>query len=102
MCGKKLSVVSESNRYTHGKPRFKYACPNAVRKGACTYQAVRGVELDEYVVSELAKLKEEDNQYVKLIKAEAKKLKASDKNEQDILTLKKDIEKLKHLLTLGK
>ena len=65
-----------------------------MRKGACTYQAVRGVELDEYVVSELAKLKEEDNQYVKLIKAEAKKLKASDKNEQDILTLKKDIEKL--------
>ena len=100
LCGKKLSVVSESNRYTHGKPRFKYACPNAVRKGACTYQAVRGVELDEYVVSELAKLKEEDNQYVKLIKAEAKKLKASDKNEQDILTLKKDIEKLEQDIML--
>ena len=100
LCGKKLSVVSESNRYTHGKPRFKYACPNAVRKGACTYQAVRGVELDEYVVGELAKLKEEDNQYVKLIKAEAKKLKASDKNEQDILTLKKDIEKLEQDIML--
>ena len=100
MCGKKLSVVSESNRYTHGKPRFKYACPNAVRKGVCTYQAVRGVELDEYVVSELAKLKEEDNQYVKLIKAETKKLKASDKNEQDILTLKKDIEKLEQDIML--
>ena len=100
MCGKKLSVVSESNRYTHGKPRFKYACPNAVRKGACTYQAVRGVELDEYVVSELTKLKEEDNQYVKLIKSEAKKLKASDKNEQDILTLKKDIEKLEQDIML--
>ena len=32
-------------------------------------------------------MKEEDNQYIKLIKAEAKKLKASDKNEQDIITI---------------
>ena len=94
LCGRKLSVVSESNRYTHGKPRFKYACPGAVRKGICTYQAVRGVELDEYVVAQLNSLKEDDNQYVKMIRSEAKKLKLGDKNEQDIATLKKEIDKL--------
>lgn len=48
-CHRKLNVISESNRYTHGKPRFKYSCPNAVRNGPCDYQAVRSVEMDEYI-----------------------------------------------------
>ena len=26
-CGKRLRVISESNRWTNGKPRFKYVCP---------------------------------------------------------------------------
>lgn len=41
VCHRRLNVIPESNRFTHGKPRFKYACPNAVRKGPCDYQAVR-------------------------------------------------------------
>lgn len=26
-CGKRLNVISESDRWTNGKPRFKYVCP---------------------------------------------------------------------------
>lgn len=26
-CGRRLSVISESDRWTNGKPRFKYVCP---------------------------------------------------------------------------
>ena len=57
-CGARLRVVTESNRFTHGKPRFKYACPNAVRNGKCSYNAVRGVEMDEYIVDYLSRLKD--------------------------------------------
>ena len=94
LCGKRLSVVSESNRFTNGKPRFKYACPNAVRKGSCTFQAVRGVELDEYIVKELSAMSSKDNEYIKELKALTDKLIASDKNERDAATLKKEIDKL--------
>ncbi|MDO4648456.1 MAG: recombinase family protein [Eubacteriales bacterium] len=56
ICNRRLRVITESGRYTHGKPRFKYSCPNAVRKGSCTFQAIRGVDFDEYVVKELTRL----------------------------------------------
>ena len=94
LCGKRLSVVSESGRYTHGKPRFKYSCPNAVRKGTCSFQAVRGVELDEYVISVLSSMNNDENEYIKNLKTLTDTLIASDKNEQDLATLKKEIEKL--------
>lgn len=94
LCGNRLVVIPESNRYTNGKPRFKYACSNSVRKGKCSFQAIRGVELDEYVVGELSKLREDNNQYIKKIKADVMALVASQKNEQDAVSLKKDLNKL--------
>lgn len=94
LCGKRLNIVSESNRFTNGKPRFKYACPNAVRKGSCTFQALRGVELDEYNVKELSAMSNEDNRYVKELRTLTDKLVASDKNERDVASLKKEIDKL--------
>ena len=54
-CGKRLRVISESNRWTNGKPRFKYVCPG-YRAGECTFRAVDGFLLDEFVVKQLSHL----------------------------------------------
>ena len=94
-CQRRLNVISESKRYTHGKPRFKYACPNAVRKGECNYQAVHGVELDEYIVDKLSYLSEdEQNYYLSMIERQISQTIGSDKMEQEILSLQKEIDKL--------
>lgn len=66
ICGKRLSVTSESNRWTHGKPRFKYTCPG-VRKKECTFKAVDGVLLDEFVVAQLSNLSDENAVYYNAI-----------------------------------
>ncbi|MBO6127677.1 MAG: recombinase family protein [Pseudobutyrivibrio sp.] len=94
-CGSRLRVVSESNRYTHGKPRFKYSCPKAVRKGNCNYVAVHGVEMDEFIVDYLSKLKEnEKDDYKAKLRAEIKRVYQSDSNEKEIRVIAKEIEKL--------
>ena len=62
LCGKPLRVVPESNRWSHGKPRFKYVCPG-FRKKECTFKAVDGVEMDEFIVQKLADLSKERSQY---------------------------------------
>ena len=59
-CGKRLRVIPESNRWTNGKPRFKYVCPG-YRVGECTFRAVDGVLLDEFVVNQLSHLADEDS-----------------------------------------
>lgn len=66
LCGKRLSVTSESDRWTHGKPRFKYTCPG-VRKKKCTFKAVDGVLLDEFVVAQLSNLSDESAAYYNTI-----------------------------------
>ena len=62
LCGRPLRVVPESNRWTNGKPRFKYVCPG-FRKKECTFKAVDGVEMDEFIVQKLADLSNERGQY---------------------------------------
>lgn len=59
-CGKRLRVISESNRWTNNKPRFKYVCPG-YRENECTFQSVDGVLLDEFVVQQLSNLSDEDS-----------------------------------------
>lgn len=94
-CHRKLNVIPESNRFTHGKPRFKYACPNAIRNGPCDYQAVRGVEMDEYMLEKLASLsREEESYYLDKIQAQIDRLLKTDKTQQEIKEIKKEIEKL--------
>ena len=44
-CGRRLSVIPESDRWTNGKPRFKYVCPG-YRKKECNFKAVDGVLLE--------------------------------------------------------
>ena len=60
-CGRRLSVISESDRWTNGKPRFKYVCPG-YRKKECNFKAVDGVLLDEFVVQQLSELSDENSE----------------------------------------
>lgn len=43
----------QTDRWTNGKPRFKYVCPG-YRKKECNFKAVDGVLLDEFVVLQLS------------------------------------------------
>lgn len=88
-CGKRLRVISESNRWTNGKPRFKYVCPG-YRLGECTFRAVDGVLLDEFVVKQLSNLSDEDSEYfVKLLNQKASDIFKNTHNEQELIELKK-------------
>ena len=60
-CGRRLSVISESDRWTNGKPRFKYVCPG-YRKKECNFKAVDGVLLDEFVTQQLSELSDENSE----------------------------------------
>ena len=94
-CGKILNVVSESGRWTRGRPRFKYVCPGH-RKKECDYLAVDGVKLDDQVVRQLAALVDEQKEtYFKLIEARIRELTRSDASEREYQETKKDIEKIK-------
>ncbi|MBR0162311.1 MAG: recombinase family protein, partial [Oscillospiraceae bacterium] len=95
LCHQRLKVIPESDRYTNGKPRFKYSCPNAVRKGPCGYQAVRGVEMDEFIMDHLTAMSDEDQSfYIGRIQQEIDHLLEVDKSEQEIRAVQKEIEKL--------
>lgn len=88
-CGKRLRVISESNRWTNGKPRFKYVCPG-YRAGECTFRAVDGVLLDEFVVKQLSNLSDEGSEYfVKLLNQKASDIFKNTQNEQELIELKK-------------
>ncbi len=65
-CGKRLSVISESDRWTNGKPHFKYVCPG-YRKKECNFRAVDGVLLDEFVVEQLSQLSDEQSEHFQQI-----------------------------------
>ena len=88
-CGKRLRVISESNRWTNGKPRFKYVCPG-YRAGECTFQAVDGVLLDEFVVQQLFYLADKGSEYfVKLLNQKASDVFSFSQNEKELTDLKK-------------
>ena len=57
-CSKRLSVISESDRRTNGKLRFKYVCLG-YRKKECNFKVVGGVLLDEFLVQQLSDLSDE-------------------------------------------
>ncbi|WP_329886536.1 recombinase family protein [Pseudoramibacter faecis] len=93
-CGKRLRVISESNRWTNGKPRFKYVCPE-FRKNECTFMAVEGVTLDEYVVEQLSNLSEERSEYYsRVFEDKLERLIRSDQSEMEYRNTQKIIETL--------
>lgn len=61
-----MNVISESNRWTHGKLRFKYVCPSYCKK-TCNFKAVDGVLLDEFIVQQLSEMSDEDSERFKEI-----------------------------------
>ena len=95
ICGKRLSVTSESDRWTHGKPRFKYTCPG-YRKKECTFKAVDGVLLDEFVVAQLSQLSDEHSVYYNAIFNEKiQNLICNDETETEYRNTIKAIERTK-------
>ena len=94
ICGKRLNVISESNRWTNGKPRFKYVCPG-YRKKTCTFKSVDGVLLDEFVVQQISDLSEEDSEYFKdILEVKIEEVLAQSSIAQEYTLLKKKREKL--------
>lgn len=93
-CGKRLRVISESDRWTNGKPRFKYVCPD-VRKGKCIFKAVEGISLDEYVVKQLSDLSSQQSKYYqRIFEAKLDRLIVSDQSEQEYRNTKEAINRL--------
>ena len=92
ICGKRLNVISESDRWTNGKPRFKYVCPG-YRKKTCNFKAVDGVLLDEFIVQQLSYLPDENSERFKEtleIKIEEVLEKSHTAQEYTILKRKKE------------
>ena len=94
ICGKRLRVLSESDRWTNGKPRFKYACPG-VRAKECTFKGVEGVTLDEFVIHSLSNLQEEHSDYYRqLLENRVANMIRTDQSEKEYQETKKAIERL--------
>ena len=94
ICGKRLRVISESNRWTNGKPRFKYVCPG-VREKKCTFKAVEGVSLDEFVVRQLSMLNDEHSDlYRQIFESRISSMIRTEQSEQEYQETKKAIERL--------
>lgn len=82
-------MISESNRWTNGKPIFKYVCPG-YRENECTFQAVDGVLLDEFVVRQLSHLSDEDNEYFReLLNQRASDIFENSQSEKELCDLRK-------------
>lgn len=93
-CGTPLRVTPESNRWTNGKPRFKYTC-RGFRKKTCTFKAIDGVEMDEFVVQQLVAISQEHHEYYKeLFEAKLANLIQNETAEQEYADTKKAIKKL--------
>jgi Site-specific recombinases, DNA invertase Pin homologs len=94
VCGKRLRVTSESDRWTNGKPRFKYTCPG-VREKTCTFRGVEGVSLDEFVVRAMSDLHNEQNDYYRQIfESRITNMIRTDQGEQEYQETRKVIERL--------
>ena len=93
-CGKRLNVISESDRWTNGKPRFKYVCPG-YRKKTCNFKAVDGVLLDEFIVQQLSDMPDEDSERFKeILEIKIEKVLEQSSTTQEYALLKKKREKL--------
>ncbi len=93
-CEKRLNVISESDRWTNGKPRFKYVCPG-YRKKTCNFKAVDGVLLDEFIVQQLSDMSDEDSERFKeILEIKIEEVLEQSSTTQEYALLKKKREKL--------
>ena len=87
-------MLPESNRWTNGKPRFKYACPG-VRAKECAFKGVEGVTLDEFVIHSLSSLQEEHSDYYRqLLENRVASMIRTDQSEKEYQETQKAIERL--------
>lgn len=94
-CGRRLSVISESDRWTNGKPRFKYVCPG-YRKKECNFKAVNGVLLDEFVVQQLSELSDENSErFRRILEIKIEEVLEQSQTVQEHNLIKKKRDKLK-------
>lgn len=94
-CGRRLSVISESDRWTNGKPRFKYVCPG-YRKKECNFKAVDGVLLDEFVVQQLSELSDENSErFRSILEIKIEEVLEQSQTVQEHNLIKKKRDKLK-------
>ena len=94
-CGRRLSVISESDRWTNGKPRFKYVCPG-YRKKECNFKAVDGVLLDEFVTQQLSELSDENSErFRSILEIKIEEALEQSQTVQEHNLIKKKREKLK-------
>ena len=90
-----MSVISESDRWTNGKPRFKYVCPG-YRKKECNFKAVDGVLLDEFVVQQLSDLSDENSERFKdILEIKIEEVLEKSQTVQEHTFIKKKRDKLK-------
>lgn len=89
-----MNVISESDRWTNGKPRFKYVCPG-YRKKTCNFKAVDGVLLDEFIVQQLSDMSDEDSERFKeILEIKTEEVLEQSSTTQEYALLKKKREKL--------
>ena len=94
-CGRRLSVIPESDRWTNGKPRFKYVCPG-YRKKECNFKAVDGVLLDEFVVQQLSELSDENSErFRSILEIKIEEVLEQSQTVQEHNLIKKKRDKLK-------
>lgn len=94
ICGKRLNVVLESNRWTNGKPRFKYVC-SGYRKKTCNFKAVDGVLLDEFIVQQLSNLSDKESEHFRgILEIKVEEVLEQSNSAQEYTLLKKKKEKL--------
>ena len=94
-CGRRLSVIPESDRWTNGKPRFKYVCPG-YRKKECNFKAVDGVLLDEFVVQQLSELSDENSErFRRILEIKIEEVLEQSQTVQEHNLIKKKRDKLK-------
>lgn len=93
-CGRRLHVISESDRWTNGKPRFKYVCPG-YRKKECNFRAVNGVLLDEFVVQQLSDLADETSErFQENLEIKIEDVIAKSQSSQEYAALRKEKEQI--------
>lgn len=94
-CGRRLSVISESDRWTNDKLRFKYVCPG-YRKKECNFKAVDGVLLDEFVTQQLSELSDENSErFRSILEIKIEEVLEQSQTVQEHNLIKKKRDKLK-------
>ena len=89
-----MNVISESNRWINGKPRFKYVCPG-YRKKTCNFKAVDGVLLDEFIVQQLSDMSDEDSdRFKEILEIKIEEVLEQSSTTQEYALLKRKREKL--------